>query len=180
MAFRLRVGVLDAAAAAVVLIAIVMPPRSPHVMPLFPKPAIASAIAEREARLASDPGDGVAAEELADILVDTGHDDWALRVAGTSAAREGSPTRWRALRAVSTTHAERVEIQQAFEYARKALDACHRVPASCPPHEEVRLSLYFEQLDAGIRSGIDPRTDPAAFRAALNRAIPWVTIRTKQ
>ena len=44
----------------------------------------------------------------------------------------------------------------------------------CPPHELVRLEQYQRHLDAGVRSGIDPRKDPEKFREAGAAALRTV------
>jgi hypothetical protein len=42
--------------------------------------------------------------------------------------------------------------------------------------EHSKLLLYAEYLDAGMRSGIDPRKNPRAFRDAANGAQRGVDI----
>jgi hypothetical protein len=169
---KLRVGVFDIAAAVIVVIAIVLPPRTPGVHAPFPPiaPETAGEISRLQARLIADPTDGAAAEELAELLSAAGYSDWALRVAGAAARHHDSPTVWRALRGLSTTHADRVEIADAYRWAERALEACRQEGARCAEHEDVRLSIYVEQLEVGLHSGIDPKVDPAAFRTAISRA----------
>ncbi|RMH42988.1 MAG: hypothetical protein D6689_06415 [Deltaproteobacteria bacterium] len=167
-----RVGLLDGVAVVLVAIAIGLPPREVHVtdpVPPIPRDA-AIEISRYQAKLAADPADGVAAEDLADLLLDLGYSDWALRVAGDAARFERSPTRWRALRGVSAAHAERLEVADALRWGELALSACEANEVACPAHEQVRLRIYIAQLRAGVESGIDPRVDPAGFRAAISRA----------
>ena len=45
-----------------------------------------------------------------------------------------------------------------------------------PSLEEIRMQLYQEHLDAGVRSHIDPRRDPAGFRKAGEKGIRAVHI----
>ena len=54
----------------------------------------------------------------------------------------------------------------ALDYANRALTACHESADACPSWEEIRMKLYQQHLDAGVKSGIDPRRDPKGFRAA--------------
>lgn len=169
---RLRIGVLDIAAFVLVIVVIVLPPRGTHVTPVHPilSPETVEEISEYQARLLANPGDGAAAEELAETLVIAGYSDWSLRVAGDASRVKDSPTLWRSLRGLSTTHADRIEIKQALAWGEQALVACRLDAVSCAPHEEIRLQIYVEQLEAGLRSGIDPQADPAGFREAISRS----------
>lgn len=167
---RFRVGILDIGAAVVALVAIFLPAREVHVYPSYPAidAETAGEISRLQAAVRADPADGAAAEALADLLAQTGYTDWALRVAG-AAVDESSPSVWRVYRSLSTTHADRIEIAEASRYAELAVAACDASTA-CADHEHVRLQLYAQQLHAGLESGIDPKADPAAFRAAVSRA----------
>jgi hypothetical protein len=169
---RLKVSVLDISAVVLVAIVVVLPPRGTHVTASHPPvdAETAGEISRYQARLAVAPGDGVAAEELAETLVEAGYSDWALRVAGDSTRDKQSPTLWRAMRSVSTTHADRIEIKEALEWGAQALKACRKSEDQCPAHEEIRLRIYVEQLEVGLASGVDPRVDPAGFRDAISRS----------
>jgi hypothetical protein len=169
---RFRVTLFDVSAALLVVVAIALPPRTPRVTATYPPidAELGARIGELQARLIAVPGDGAAAEELADLLSQAGYMDWALRVAGAAAQHEGSPTLWRALRAVSSAHADRIELTEAFAWAQRALEACRTSAKDCLGHEQVRLGVYLDQLDAGLKSNIDPRLDPEAFRDAIARA----------
>jgi hypothetical protein len=172
---RLRAGIVDVSVAIVVVVVILLPPKSTSFGALPMTPEQRQRIDALQARLAAGGGASLA-EDLAEELVAARQSDWALRVAG-AASVQGNPERWIALRAVSTTHAERIEIGPAFEYATLALQACEDAGAHCPPHDHVRLRLYHEQLDAGVRSGIDPRNDPEEFRKAVQGAIRVLNVR---
>ena len=75
--------------------------------------------------------------------------------------------RWRAQLATSVALSERFEAKPALEWADTALSTCRSVgPTACPSWEEVRLDIYKQYLEAGVRSGIDPKLDPQGFRAA--------------
>jgi len=169
---RLKFGVLDIAALVLVAIVVVLPPRATHVSAGHPPidTATSAEISKYQARLAADPGDGAAAEELAETLVEAGYSDWALRVAGDATRFKESPTLWRALRGVSATHADRIEIKEALEWGAQALAACRDAGNSCPAHEEIRLQIYVDQLRAGLASGVDPKADPAGFREAISQS----------
>jgi hypothetical protein len=168
----LKIGILDAAAVVLVLVVILLPARGTNISPAQPPlaPEIAEDISEYQALLVANPADGAAAEELAETLVFAGYSDWALRVAGDATRDKSSPTLWRALRAVSTTHADRIEIKEALEWGHVALEACRKTDEQCPAHEEIRLQIYVEQLRAGLESGIDPKADPAGFRDAISQS----------
>ncbi len=171
----MRVGILDITAVIVVMVAILLPARAMDVVPAY-DPSIAREVEHYQARLVAHPGDGAAVEDLADQLIRAGQNDWALRAAGDAANRpEASPTLWRALLAVSYVHAERIEIPEADDYAKKALLACDRDDADCPQYERIRLEMYLRELEAGmdaIHHGIDPAADPFAFRKAIDSAYP--------
>lgn len=132
---------------------------------------VALAFAEARARL--HPQDGAKISELARRLGEAGQLDWAVQVAAAgSADSAGSPTQWRADIATSVAHADRLEVADALEWANRALSSCAAAgEESCPSWEQVRVELYQRHLDAGIKSGIDPRKDPAAFREAGEAAL---------
>lgn len=182
MSVRIRVGVLDITAVIVVLVAILLPARAMDVVPAY-DPAVAREVEHYQARVVADPGDGAAVQDLADQLIRAQQNDWALRAAGDAANQtKASPTLWRALLAVSSVHAERIEIPEAYDYAKKALLACDRDDADCPQYERVRLQMYLRELEAGmdaIHRGIDPAADPFAFRKAIDSAYPRARLKSK-
>ena len=175
---RIRVGLVDAAAAVLVLVVLALPARSPEVRSVYAdaRAEDVRALARHQARLAEEPGDGEAAEALAEALLALGQTDWAVRVAG-AAAKPGSPTSWRALLAASSAHADRLEVEDATRYAERALEACDRDGAACPAHWRVRLMVYVRQLQRGVESGIDPALEPERFRREISKAFPTATFR---
>jgi hypothetical protein len=175
---RIRVGIFDLCAAIVVLAVILLPERSVTVGHAYePEPGRLRDIALEQSRLAMTPGNSEAADRLARLLTDVGQTDWAIQVAG-SAAKHSDRVSWRALLAVSTAHAERIEVADAHRYAQLALDACLAAgPEQCPVDERVRLSLYFGQLDVGVKSGIDPRVDPDGYWKAVAESMRIVRYR---
>jgi hypothetical protein len=187
---RLRIGLLDVCAAVLVVIVLVMPGRDLHVGSGYryvepdARPRLLADIAEAQASLLAAPGDGARAERLAQILATRPVDqhDQALRVAGEAGRVTASPSRWRALLAASSAHADRFELRPAHELAVDALEACDAPGATCPPHELVRLRLYAEQLDVGVQamaSGADPRVEPERFRREMGRIHPTTTYRVR-
>ncbi|MBK9032636.1 MAG: hypothetical protein IPL61_15225 [Myxococcales bacterium] len=134
------------------------------------------ALAFAEARVEARPGDGPAVYELVRLLGDAKLSDWAVQAAAVAAGRATeSPTHWRALLAVSVAHVDRYEAKEALDYATQALAACARAAATtCPSWEQVRVELYQRHLDAGVRSGINPRQNPIAFRQAGEAALRQV------
>lgn len=179
-----RYGLVDICAAGVVLVAIFLPERGATVTSAYPRqveelPERRARVAALQGQVAAHPEDGEAVEELSRALLDLGQHDLALRVAG-AAAEVPSPERWRALLALSSVHAERIEIEEAHEHAVAALEACRADGADCPEHLEVRLRLYAEELDAGvaaIAAGADPRLDPDGFRREMARVHPTARFR---
>jgi hypothetical protein len=78
------------------------------------------------------------------------------------------------LLATSVAYADELDAVPSLDYANRALAACqtareHGDAEACPDPEEVRMELYQQHLDAGVKSGIDPRKGPAAA-AAFRRA----------
>jgi hypothetical protein len=171
------VGLVDLAVAAVVLVMIVLPPREMYAGAAQKAvPAEQFALALAEARTMAHPDDGAAIDDLARRLGAAGFKDWAIEAAlrGSERAKQ-SPTRWRALLATSVAFVDRLDVVPALDYANRALSACQsteaaedardgRAPA-CPSWEQVRMKLYQEHLDAGVKSGIDPRRGPEAAKA---------------
>jgi hypothetical protein len=190
MARRFRVGLFDIGAAVLVLIVIVMPGRDVHVasgyrwVPPEELPGLTVEVAQAQAEELANPTDGAAAAKLAELLGmrPVNQHDQALRLAG-AAARSATPaSRWRALLAVSSTHADRIDIKEALEYGEKALAACNAPEAVCPDHEKVRLTLYVEQLQAGMQAiaqGTDPRLEPDKFRREVTKIHPTTTYRVR-
>ncbi|MCG8420831.1 MAG: hypothetical protein MJE77_23160 [Proteobacteria bacterium] len=176
----LRIGILDIAALIVLLVVIFLPERSSKVDNAYPADEqVMRDIALYQARLAVDPGDADAAAKMAELLTEAGQTDWAVQVAG-EAAEHADTVSWRALLAISIAHAERIEVGPAYRYAQRAMSACEKLklsPSRCPAPEFARLSVYLDQLEAGVKSGIDPRIDPAGFQNAVLRAVRMVRMR---
>lgn len=188
---RIHVGLFDVGAAVLVLIVLVMPGRELHIgtgyrhVEAGQLPGVLRDVAQAQAELEQTPTDGAAAERLAQILASrpVNQHDQALRLAGAAASHAGSPTRWRALLALSSAHADRIEIAEAHRFAAEAQSACAAAPPlACPPHEAVRLRLYTEQLAAGLEAiarGIDPRVEPDKFRREIGEIHPTTTYRVR-
>jgi len=168
------VGLVDLAVATVVLVMIVLPPREMYASAAQKAtPADQFALALAEARTMAHPDDGAAVDELARRLGAAGFKDWAIEAAVRGSERAPrSPTRWRALLAASVAFVDRLDVVPALDYANLALAACQTVetsqngrPAACPSWEQIRMKLYQQHLDAGVKSGIDPRRGPEAAKA---------------
>lgn len=165
-----RVGVLDLTAVALVLIALLIPAREFLVESPFEAtttPSDLRIVARSQSVLLEEPGNGLAASTLAETLRRMDQHQAALRVAGDAYKRGGG---WRAALAVSSIHADRVEVAPSFEYATLALEKCDESPATCPPHERLRMSLYHKGLRLGLESGVDPRQEPERFREEVLKA----------
>lgn len=173
-----RVGLLDLIALTLVAVVLLMPGRSFVVEPMLAdipdderKASALRDIASGQAELLHTPGDGKTAELVADALRSVDMHHAAARVAGDAYEAGAS---WRAALAVSAVHADRIEIEPAFEYATLALKACDAKRAECPEYDRIRIDLYHQGLEAGMASGVDPRTEPKKFRAEVLKAFPRV------
>jgi hypothetical protein len=91
----------------------------------------------------------------------------------------GAPSEWRALLAASIAYVDRLDVTAALDYANRALVTCQAMQGGCPSWEEVRMKLYHQHLDAGVKSGIDPRRDPKGFRAAGEGAVRTIRLNTQ-
>jgi hypothetical protein len=170
------VDFIDLGVATVVLVALVLPAREMYASAVGAgSDAEQFALALAEARTMARPDDGAAIAELSRRLGAAGEKDWAIEVAVRGSERAPSaPTRWRALLAASAAlYHYRLDVVPALDYASRALSACGDHPEACPDWEKLPLELYQKQLDAGVKSGIDPRRGPEAaqaFRRAGERA----------
>jgi hypothetical protein len=178
------VGLVDVVVAVIALTAIALPAREMHAeASSHGSDADRFALALAEARSLAQPADGAQVGELARQLSAAGFRDWAVEAAQRGAIRaKGSPTAWRALLAASVASVDRLDVAPALEFANAALAACdaahHGAPSggACPTWEEVRMRLYQQHLDAGVRSGIDPHHDPVGFRTAGERGLRTIRI----
>lgn len=175
-----RLGsIVDVVVAAIVAVVVILPPRPVKAKAAAGGDADAQvALAFAQARVAARPQDPALIADLSRRLGEVGYFDWAVQEAAAGAARMGDePLRWRALLATSIAHADRLEAKDALDYTNQALAICaHAGDAVCPPFEMARLELYQRHLDAGVKSGIDPRKDPEKFRQAGQAALR--TVRT--
>jgi len=179
MRFRF-VGLLDVAVVVVVLIAILMPAREMYASDAHKgTPEKKFALALAEARSLAHLDDAVSSVELSHALSDAKFHDWAVEeaVRGTERAK-GTPQRWRVLFAAAEAYVDQYDAAKGLDYSERALSACDSAgEPACPSWEQLRMSLYAQQLDAGVKSGIDPRKDPIRFRAAGERGLRGVRIR---
>lgn len=183
MALPRFLGLVDVAVAAVVAVAIFLPAREMHAHNAIKGDDFHVALAE--ARTLARPADGAAVEELTRKLSEAGMKDWAVETSVRLADRDKtSLTRWRALIAASVAYIEKVEVKPALEYANMAIAACEsareRDATACPTFEEVRMRFYQQHLDAGVKSGIDPKVDPVGFRKAGQTGLRQIYIGPNQ
>ncbi len=171
-----RVSILDLAAAALVAIAFLIPAREFLIEPAYADvaPTELRIVAQAQRKLEENPGDGAAAARLADALRRMDQHQAALRVAGDALAHGGG---WRAALAVSSIHADRVEVADAYTYAKKALEECDADPPQCPSYERLRMSIYHDGLRSGLESGVDPRLEPQRFRDEVMKTLRTVRFR---
>ncbi len=183
MQLRRFVGLVDLGILTVVLVAVVLPAREMYASDAIKGDDQAQfAMALAEARTIARPGDGLAVEEFARKLGEAGMKDWAIEATTRDAERAmKSPTRWRALLAASVAFVDRLDVIPGLDYANRALSACESAQqegtaSACPSWEEVRMKLYQQHLDAGVKSGIDPHRDPAGFRKAGEAALRQIRL----
>jgi len=161
------VGLIDLGVATIVLVTIVLPAREMYASAAQKgTEAEQFSLALAEARTMAHPEDGAAIDDLSRRLGAAGFKDWAIETAirGSERAKQ-APTRWRALLAASVAFVDRLDVVPALDYANRALSACEDQQPACPSWEQVRMKLYQQHLDAGVKSGIDPHRGPAAIKA---------------
>lgn len=183
MAMPRFVSLLDIGVGAVVAVALFLPAREMYADNVIKgDEAKQFAVALAEARTMAHPDDGNAVEDFARKLGEADLKDWAIEVSVKASDRaKDSPTRWRALIAASVAYVEKLEVVPALDYANRALAACESArekgnATACPSPEEVRMRLYQQHLDAGVKSGIDPRTNAKGFREAGQSALRQIYI----
>src|SRR4051794_24342944 len=152
------VGLFDLGVATIVLVAVVLPAREMYAGPATKgSDADQFALALAEARTVAHPADGASVDELARRLSAVGFKDWAIESAVRGAERaKDSPTAWRALLAASVAFVDKRDVIPALDYANRALASCEARAETCPSWEEIRMKLYQQHLDAGVKSKIDP------------------------
>ena len=174
------VGFVDLGILTVIATLAILPPRGQYVSPVVqgdPKQSAERAEAEQfalalaEARTIARPGDGQAVDDLTHKLDDTQQKDWAIDFAVLASDRaKDSPSRWRALIAASTAFVDRFDVVPGLDYANRAINACE-VSTACPPEDQARMRLYQQNLEAGVKSGIDPRQDRRRFIKAGEKGV---------
>lgn len=133
-------------------------------------------LAAAEATALAHPDDGGAASAFATKLAEAGQMDWAVETARDGAAVATPGTRWKALLALSDVYGKRIQVDDSYDAAKQALGACTDAPGDCPDWEKLKLELYMGYLEAGMKSGIDPRKDPAGFRKAADGAMDLIDV----
>jgi hypothetical protein len=176
------IGLVDLAVITVLLVMVVLPPREMFASAAQKGDDAAQfALALSEARTIADPTDGNKLGDFSRRLGDAGYKDWSIEASVAGAAHaKGSPTEWKALLAASVAYVDKIEVVPALDYATRALAACRALPGGCPSWEEVRMTLYQEHLDAGVKSGVDPKHDPKGFRSAGENAVRSIRLNTQE
>jgi hypothetical protein len=176
------IGLVDLGVLTIVFVMVVLPPRQMYASAAQKGDDRAQfALALAEARTIAYPQDGNHVADLARRLGEAQFKDWAVEAAIDGAARaHASPTAWKALLAASVAYVDKLDVIPALDYANRALVECQARREGCPTWEEVRMRLYQQHLDAGVASGIDPRRDPAGFRAAGEGALRSIRLNTRE
>jgi hypothetical protein len=183
MAMPRFLSLLDIGVGAVVAVALFLPAREMYADNVIKGDESKQfAVALAEARTMARPGDGQAVEDFARKLGEADLKDWAVEAAVKASDRaKDSPTRWRALIAASVAYVEKLDVIPALDYANRALAACESArekgdAEACPSPEEIRMRLYQQHLDAGVKSGIDPKVNAKGFRDAAQSALRQIYI----
>lgn len=173
------VGIVDVGIVTVIAVFAILPPRGQYTRPVIgdskqPADKVEAdqfALALAEARTIARPGDGQAVDDLTHKLDDAEQKDWAIDFSVLASERaKDSPTRWRALWAASTAFVDRLDVVPGLDYVNRALNSCEASP-ECPDPDQLRMRLYQGNLEAGVKSGIDPRQDRHGFMKAGEKAL---------
>jgi hypothetical protein len=155
---------VDLIAVAAVAVVVLLPSGS-----LVAKPALVGdkieldrVAALEDARFA-EPDNVDRALALADAYLRADHAEWAL--ATTAQLAGADDHRVHLLRA--TAFAERLQAKEAVAAAARATEACDHEGARCDAAARVRIGVVAAPMQALVDSGIDPRKDPKAARAAV-------------
>lgn len=171
----------DLVVTGVVLVALFLPKRPLYALDAYKLDDIERAeLSAAEARTLLRPDDGLAAAELADQLARAEILDWAVEAADEGSARASQTSAWWSMRSAAYAYADRIDVQPAFDRADAALEACRVLRSGlteckdtdpCPCWAETTGQFYRDYLEAGLRSGIDPRRNPIQFRTAADQGI---------
>lgn len=176
------IGLVDLAIVTIILVMVVLPPRQMYAAAAAKGDEPAQfALALAEARTMAHPEEGANVGELSRRLGEANFKDWAIEAAVDGAGKaKGSPSEWKALLAASVAYVDKIDVMPALDYANRALTTCQAIQTGCPSWEEVRMKLYTQHLDAGVKSGIDPRRDPRGFRAAGESALRTIRLKSNE
>ncbi len=185
-------GIFDILIAVLVAVVILLPHRQSIVKPAytFEIPQLA-VLAHAQANAYKQAPSGDSVLQIAELMLPEGQSDWVARIAGsvldvdTADAPDPQDTpppsgkiasRWKVALTLSLAFGDRLDIQTAHRYAQMAVENCVASPKECLPADSGRLAVYFQRLDAGLQSGIDPKLDPIRYRQAAEKGLR--TIRT--
>ncbi|HEY0255173.1 MAG TPA: hypothetical protein VGC41_26780 [Kofleriaceae bacterium] len=172
------IGLFDIVMVVVIAVLVVLPPRGQYAAPVIKGDEPTQfALALAEARTIARPDDGAAVDELTHKLDEAQQKDWAIDFAVLASERaKAAPTRWRALLAASTAFVDRFDVVPGLDYANRALTSCEQHPEACTASDHIRMELFQQNLDAGVKSGIDPRKDRRGFMKAGEKALLQIHI----
>lgn len=169
MELRRYVGLVDLGVLTILVAAVVFPPREMYAdsaVKATPEERFGLALAE--AKQIVHPELPAHVDRLSDTLGQLGFKDWAIEVALDGAEHtKGAPNYWQTQLATSVAYVDRLDAKNALKWAIDAYKSCGKAgDAGCPSWEKTRLEIYRDHLQAGVDAGIDPRTNPRAFREA--------------
>jgi hypothetical protein len=174
-------SLIDLGILTVVGVALFLPAREMHAAPVVAgDDAKQFALGLAEARTLARPNDGLAVEAFERRLEEANLKDWAVEASARSSERaKDSPTHWRALLATSIAYVDLLDAVPALDYVNRALQACtaQKDAVACPGDDVVRMTIYRDHLDAGVKSGIDPHRDPVGFRRAGDSGVRQIRLK---
>jgi hypothetical protein len=157
--------VLDLAILVLLATVILMPRPDVRVKPAIPESSpVRQRVAELQAQQAATPADPATALELAGILMDLTHPEWALPALDSALAAHPDDHRLHLAR--SLAFADHFEAGYAFREAQRALSLCESGSAvPCDEAEHARMVILKTTLDR-IKH-MDMRRDPNAAKIQI-------------
>ena len=160
---------LDLAVLVLLAIAILMPRPDVKVKPALPDGSPARPrIAELQAQQMASPTDAATALELAGVLMDVGHPEWAL--ASLDSALAAHPDDHRLHLARSLAYVDHFEAGYAYAEAARAITLCESGSAvPCDESEHGRMVILKNTLDR-IKH-MDIRRDPNSAKDQIIKGL---------
>ena len=168
----LEIHWIDITVAIFVVIMMLLPAQIFHIKPLNEGLEAASErISMAQSRITLNPEHETAIEHIeqfADLLGELGYPAWSIRVVAEAIQLSKVFNDWHLYRALATAYAYQRDADLIMYWMTQAFTDCV-TSDSCKMHEQVRMSIYLQQIAAAIDSGLDPKRDPKGFRAIMDK-----------